>query len=58
MHHNRKSPERPFEYLMSLITLIPWPQTKAVTTWQRDLMYESYKITTGKIFILLLIIVN
>ncbi|KAG2237510.1 hypothetical protein INT48_005546 [Thamnidium elegans] len=36
--YNRKCPERSFEYLMSLIMNIPWLQTKAVVTWQRDLI--------------------
>ncbi|KAI9345755.1 hypothetical protein BD770DRAFT_183981 [Pilaira anomala] len=44
--HNRKCPERSFEYLMSLLINIPWLQSKTVGTWQRDLMYECYKLTT------------
>ncbi|CAO3642827.1 unnamed protein product [Mucor hiemalis] len=42
--YNRKCPERSFEYLMTVILNIPWLQKRCVSTIQRDLLYECYKL--------------
>ncbi|KAG2205096.1 hypothetical protein INT47_002190 [Mucor saturninus] len=44
--YNRKCPERSFEYIMSIVMQMPWLQTRAVSTCQRDIMYECYKLAT------------
>ncbi|KAI8880466.1 hypothetical protein K501DRAFT_275530 [Backusella circina FSU 941] len=44
LHFNRKSGERPFFYMKSLVLNLPWHQEHIVTTAQRDILYESYKI--------------
>ncbi|KAI8878786.1 hypothetical protein K501DRAFT_304357 [Backusella circina FSU 941] len=44
LHFNRKSGERPFLYMKSLVLNLPWHQERIVTTAQRDILYESYKI--------------
>ncbi|CAO3702511.1 unnamed protein product [Rhizopus stolonifer] len=46
IYYNRKCAERPFEYLISIVVNIPWKQPKTVTTIQRDLIYECYKLAT------------
>ncbi|KAI8996970.1 hypothetical protein BDB01DRAFT_830601 [Pilobolus umbonatus] len=50
IYYNRKCGERPFEFLISILLHIPWDQPKVVTTIQRDLIYECYKLVTEKPF--------
>ncbi|KAG0805407.1 hypothetical protein G6F25_012013 [Rhizopus arrhizus] len=50
IYYNRKCAERPFEYLISIVMNIPWKQPRTVTTIQRDLIYECYKLGTEKGF--------
>ncbi|KAI8640725.1 hypothetical protein BD408DRAFT_444941 [Parasitella parasitica] len=49
-YYNRKCAERPFEYLITIIMNMPWKQPHAVTTAQRDIIYECYKLATEALF--------
>ncbi|KAK4522058.1 uncharacterized protein ATC70_004597 [Mucor velutinosus] len=48
--YNRKCAERPFEFLITIIMNIPWKQPRAVTTAQRDIIYECYKLATEALY--------
>ncbi|KAI8051093.1 uncharacterized protein B0P05DRAFT_600555 [Gilbertella persicaria] len=50
VNYNRRCSERPFEYLISIIMHMPWNHPKTVTTTQRDIIYECYKLATGALF--------
>ncbi|KAL7329631.1 hypothetical protein PS15p_204696 [Mucor circinelloides] len=49
-YYNRKCAERPFEYLITIIMNMPWKQPHAVTTAQRDIVYECYKLATEALY--------
>ncbi|CEP17348.1 hypothetical protein [Parasitella parasitica] len=49
-YYNRKCAERPFQYLITIIMNMPWKQPHAVTTSQRDIVYECYKLATEALY--------
>ncbi|KAL9541777.1 hypothetical protein MBANPS3_008932 [Mucor bainieri] len=49
-YYNRKCAERPFEFLITIIMNMPWKQPHAVTTAQRDIIYECYKLATEALY--------
>ncbi|KAI8364567.1 hypothetical protein BD560DRAFT_448383 [Blakeslea trispora] len=50
INYNRRCSERPFEYLISIVMHMPWNQVKTVTTTQRDILYECYKLATASLY--------